>query len=99
MKRQKTNTHRTILAATALAAAITSLAGCTQQPTILENPDPKLRHTVAELKTDSGARFPYKFEAPHVAEAKVRGQVEYDFDRLDIVNFSGEEWRNVEVWV
>jgi len=78
--------------------AVAVMAGCTQ-PTLIQNPDPELRHSVSELKTDSSARFPYRFDAPHMKDSTARSQVDYGFDRLDILNFSGEDWENVEVWV
>jgi hypothetical protein len=75
-----------------------SVAGC-NQPTLFANPDPNLRKNIPELKADAAKRFPYKANVPHAFEPKARAQVGYDLHRVEVVNFSNEDWSNVEVWV
>jgi len=81
------------------AAGLLTLSGCTQKATLFANPDPNLRKTVPELKQDSATRFPYKNAAPHAVEAKARALVGYDLHRVEVVNFTDEDWANVEIWV
>jgi hypothetical protein len=81
-----------------MAGALLALAGCSQ-PTLFANPDPNLRKSVPELKQDSATRFPYKSTAPHAFEPKARALVGYDLHRIEVVNFSDEDWSDVEVWI
>src|SRR6267142_187746 len=87
---------KSALPAAALALA---MAGCTDRTTIFNNPDPNLRLTASELRGDAFPRFPYKEDAPKLRETKVRAQVIYPLNRMELVNFSGAEWDDVEVWV
>lgn len=73
------------------------LPGCSQ-PTLFPNPDPSLRKTKAELEADAAKRA-YKADAPRAAEPKARAQVGYMLNRLEVVNFTDEDWSDVEVWV
>lgn len=87
---------RTLALATLGLAA---LVGCEGTPTLFPNPDPNLRHTSTELAADAAKRFPYKAEAPRAREDKARAQVKYSMNRLEIVQFTGQDWDDVEVWV
>jgi hypothetical protein len=82
-----------------LAASVALLVGCQGRPTLFPNPDPTLRKTSTQLAADAARRFPYKAEAPHETAVNARAQVAYSLNRLEVVNFSGEEWTDVEVWV
>jgi len=73
--------------------------GCTDRPTIFDNPDPNLRLSSSELRGDALARFPYKQDAPKAMESKARAQVAYQINRMDVVNYSQADWEDVEVWV
>ncbi len=85
-------------ATVALLAGMSVLAGCSQ-PTMFANPDPALRKTVPQLREDAATRFPYRFDAPRAVEPKARALVGYDLRRVEVLNFSGEDWSDVEVWV
>lgn len=82
-----------------IAASLLFAAGCSDQPTLFENPDPQLRHTTKEWRADADNRFPYKADAPHQPQPKARAQVGYDLNRLEVLNFTGQDWDDVEVWV
>ena len=97
---QKRNYRNRILAgALVVAFGATLIAGCQGRPTLFPNPDPTLRKTSTQLAADSARRFPYKAEAPHAVEESARAQVAYSLNRLEVVNFSDEDWSDVEVWV
>ncbi len=92
--------HRIVgaVAVTAGLISIMSLAGC-NQPTMFANPDPALRKSNKEFAADAATRFPYKANAPHAQEPKARAQVVIDLHRIEVVNFTGRDWTDVEVWV
>ena len=86
-------------AASLAVLALSSVFGCMDRPTIFDNPDPNLRLSSSELRGDALARFPYKQDAPKAREGKARAQVAYPLNRMEVVNFSGQDWEDVEVWV
>ena len=86
-------------AASVVVLGLAVVCGCADRPTILDNPDPALRLSSSELRGDALARFPYKQEAPKSKEIGARAQVAYPLNRMEMVNFSGKDWENVEVWV
>jgi hypothetical protein len=73
--------------------------GCSGRPTLFGNPDPALRKTSTELAADAAKRFPYRGDAPRMQETRARAQVGYSLNRVEVVNFSNEDWQDVEVWV
>ena len=97
---QKRNYRVRILTAALLVAFGAALiVGCQGRPTLFPNPDPSLRKTSTQLAADAARRFPYKADAPHAVETSARAQVAYSLNRLEVVNFSEEDWSDVEVWV
>jgi hypothetical protein len=79
------------------AAAL--LAGCAGRASLLPNSDPALRKTSTEFAVDASHRFPYKADAPQAGDAIGRAQVGYMVLRVEIVNNSADDWKNVEVWL
>lgn len=75
-----------------------ALCGCGDRPTLFKNPDPELRKTRTELKADARQRS-YPEEAPRIYEPKARAQVAYMLRRVELVNFTDEDWSDVDVWV
>lgn len=83
----------------ALALTTCLLVGCTDRPAILPNPDPALRKKTTHFAADAAKRFPYPADAPSGGEAEARAMIGYMLDRMDVVNLSGEDWTDVDVWV
>jgi hypothetical protein len=78
--------------------SIASITGCSGRPSLFPNPDPQLRKSSAEFAADSAKRFPYHADAPR-SKMTSRAQVGYTANALEVVNLSGEDWHNVEIWV
>jgi len=73
------------------------LVGCAQRPTIIPNSDPALRKTSVEFSADAAKRqYP---AAESTGKTLGSAQVGYTFNTLEVVNFSDEDWTDVEVWV
>ena len=86
-------------AASLAFVTLCGISSCSDRPTIFNNPDPNLRLSSSELRGDVIMRFPYKQEAPKAKEIQARAQVAYALNRMEMVNFSGKDWEDVEVWV
>ncbi|MEA2711768.1 MAG: hypothetical protein QOF78_4369 [Phycisphaerales bacterium] len=83
----------------AIALSIVGVIGCSGRPALIPNPDKNLRKASAQFAADAASRHPYKAEAPRGGEAIARSQVGYTLDRLDVINLSKQEWKDVEIWV
>ena len=74
--------------------------GCSKTPpALLPNKDKDLRKSSTAFAADAKERHPYKADAPRGAQAVARAQVGYTSNQLEVVNLSGEEWTDVEIWV
>lgn len=83
-----------------LTVGLALLAGCTNRPTLLPNPDPDLgKRTIAQLSADAVRLYPYPADAERGGQVMGRAQVGYALDVIEIVNLSKEDWNDVVVWV
>jgi len=73
-------------------------AGC-NQPTLIPNTDPNLRRTSTQFAADAAKRHPYKADAPQGGEALANAQYDLTFSTISLLNYSTEDWTDVEVWV
>lgn len=87
-----------VVVAAATAAVGGAGGGCAAQPSLLPNPDPALRRTVAEFRADAATRS-YPAEAPRGRGLEARSQIGYMAKRVDVANLSQQDWQNIEVWV
>lgn len=72
--------------------------GCSGRVSLLPNDDPNLRRTPAQFAADAAKRT-YPANLPRGGDANGRAQVSYDVDQVNLVNLSGEDWTDVEVWL
>lgn len=83
----------------AAALAMLSMTGCHDGgPTLFPNPDPNLRMTSEQFAANAAKRV-FPASARRAKEPKARAQVAYSLNRVELVNFTGEDWHDVEVWV
>ncbi|HZL33972.1 MAG TPA: hypothetical protein VFC78_01600 [Tepidisphaeraceae bacterium] len=75
------------------------LAGCAQRPSLFPNSDKSLNRKSAQFAADAARRHPYKSNAPRGPEAQ--GLADYNLmsGRIQILNASDQDWKDVEVWV
>jgi hypothetical protein len=83
----------------AALSSVMALAGCSGQTSLLPNTDPKLRRTPAQFAADAAKRHPFKADAPSGGEALGRAEYNLTFATLQVLNYSDEDWDDVEVWV
>ena len=89
--------RRTLVTVTAATFAAV-LCGCAGRPSLIPNSDPTLRKTSAQFASDAARRHPFNASLPPGGNAKGRAHVGYGLDTVEIVNLSGEDWQNVELW-
>ena len=80
-------------------AAAGFVAGCDGVPSPVPKSDPNLRRTSAQFAAEAAKRHPYKAEAPRGGEALGRAEYDLVFGTLQVLNYSDEDWDDVEVWV
>jgi hypothetical protein len=90
-------TTRRLLSITVLSVA--AITGCKARPSLVPNSDPTLRKTNEQFAADAKKRHPYPADATKGGEAVARAQVGYDFNKIELANFSNEDWKDVDVWV
>lgn len=73
--------------------------GCAGRTSVIPNSDPALRKTKNEFAADAMARQPYHADAPRAGKINGRASFDYADDTLQIVNFSADDWADVEIWV
>lgn len=85
----------------AMAACGISLLGlgCAGRPALLPNYDPDLRKTSAQFAAAAVKLHPYPDVAPRGGEALGRSMIDYTFKTVEIINYSDDDWTNVQLWI
>ena len=83
----------------ALLGGLGLAAGCAGRPSLVPNSDPNLRRTSAQFAADAARRHPYKADAPRGGVAMGRAEYNLLMGTLQVLNYSDEDWDNVEIWV
>jgi len=83
----------------ALLGGLALAAGCAGRPSLVPNSDPNLRRTSAQFAADAARRHPYKADAPRGGAAMGRAEYNLLMGTLQVLNYSDEDWDNVEIWV
>ena len=88
---------KTFVRIAGLALTASAMVGCAGRPSIVPNNDPALRKTSAQFAADAVKRFPY----PGAATETANGQAEPELMRevVQIVNFSKEDWTDLDFWI
>jgi hypothetical protein len=91
------NFKTTFLTTTTLALGI--LAGCQGRTDLFPNSDKNLQKTSTEFAADAAKRFPFPESAPSGGTADGRVAVDLMLKRIQILNSSPEDWKEIDVWV
>ncbi len=83
----------------ALLGGLGLAAGCAGRPSLVPNSDPNLRRTSAQFAADAARRHPYTADAPRGGAAMGRAEYNLLMGTLQVLNYSDEDWDNVEIWV
>jgi hypothetical protein len=80
-------------------AMVMAVGGCGARVPLLPNSDPALRKKPADFAADAQLRHPFKDDAPSGGEARGRADVDYGNGWVEVVNLSGEDWNDAEIWI
>ena len=75
------------------------LVGCEGRPSLVPNSDPALQRTSTQFAADAAHRFPYPAAAPREGDAKGRVEVDLMLGTLQLLNYSNEDWTDIDIWV
>jgi hypothetical protein len=85
--------------ALAILSASGMMFGCSGRPALFPNSDPNLRKTSTEFAADAAHRHPYPADLPRAGDALGRSQIDYGGRVVEILNYSDEDWNDVDIWV
>jgi hypothetical protein len=85
--------------AVAILATSGAIFGCSGRPALFPNSDPNLRLTSTEFAADAAKRHPYPSALPRAGDALGRSQIDYGTRVVELLNYSDEDWSNVDIWV
>lgn len=74
------------------------LAGC-RNATLFPNTDGTLNKPAKEFADDAQTRFPYPATLDHVGAIKGLAEIGYDANVINLGNYSGAAWTDVDLWV
>jgi hypothetical protein len=87
-----------IITAASMGFALLTTIGCSGQVSMVPNSDKSLRKTPAQFAADAVARHPFPSDLVEAGDANGQARVDYQFDTVQVVNLSDEDWTNVDVW-
>ena len=89
---------RSLVLSVAISAALFGMVGCAGRVSLLPNSDRSLRQTPAQFAAQAAKRS-YPLDLPDGGVIEGRAQVAYDSNYIQLINLSGEDWADVELWV
>ena len=92
--------HRVVELSSVLSVVCLSLlVGCQGRGALIPPSDPDLKKTAAEFAADSAKRT-YPSSAERGGDLQALASVDYGvFNRIEMMNLSGEEMDDLEVWI
>ena len=81
------------------ALATLALIGCQRNAVLLPNSDASLNKPAKVFAEEAAARFPYPADLERGGELPARAEIGYMVDVITLVNYSKQDWADVELWV
>jgi hypothetical protein len=84
-----------------LLAAVSLVAfGCQDRAVLIPNFDPSIDKRLSTIRADVAGLFPYPAAAEQGGELlDARAEIGYTWNQINLVQFSGQTWENVEIWI
>lgn len=79
--------------------ALLALVGCQQNAVLLPNSDSSLNKPAKAFADEAAKHFPYPADLERGGELPARAEIGYMVDVITLVNFSKQDWTDVELWV
>ncbi|HEX4125205.1 MAG TPA: hypothetical protein VHY37_10805 [Tepidisphaeraceae bacterium] len=87
------------LLAFSILSASAAMIGCSGRPALFPNSDPNLRKTSTEFAADAAKRHPYPSDLPRAGDALGRASIDYGTHVIELLNYSDQDWHDVDIWV
>lgn len=81
-----------------LICCLVVVAGC-KNATVFPSSDGTLNKPAADFAADARSRFPYPSTLQNAGPIRGLAEVGYDANVINLANYSGEAWADVELWV
>jgi hypothetical protein len=96
----ESNMNRTQVITTIIATIALLSVGCKiERATILPSDVPSLNRPASQLASDAKARFPFPIDFERGGETAGRVEVGYSLNSLNLLNYSGQPWTDVDLWI
>lgn len=89
--------RRVLLALSCVSMSM--FAGCVDNAVLIPSSDAALNKTSAAYASDAKASFPYPADLQRSNEIDARAEIGYMVNAINLVNFSGKDWENIEIWI
>lgn len=76
------------------------VVGCKNKPpTIYPSNDPMLNRPATQQASESAKLFPYPADLEVAGNVKGRAEIGYSWNQISLLNMSGQDWNDAELWV
>lgn len=89
--------RRALFALSIVAGSLT--LGCQGNAVLIRNTDTSLNKSAATFASEAKEYFPYPADAQRGERIDARAEIGYMWNVVNIVNYSAQDWENVELWV
>ena len=80
-------------------AACSLIVGCKDNAVLIRNSDANLNKSAATFASEAKNYFPYPADARRGERIASRAEIGYMWNIINVVNYSDQDWENVELWV
>jgi len=88
------------LISSAALLAIAALVGCKiERATIIPSDIPSLNKPATQLAREAQLRFPFPVDLERGGEIAGRAEIGYSLNSISLLNFSGQTWTDVDLWI
>jgi hypothetical protein len=89
--------RRALLVLSVVAGSM--VLGCQDNAVLIRSSDASLNKSAITFASQAKEHFPYPADAQRGSRIDARAEIGYMWNVVNILNFSDQDWENVELWV